>query len=129
MTTFPFEFERRFLTILKLTTGATPENSSVGIEEQRLRADFGRFHFRTPLSNVKDVRITRDYQWWKAIGARGSLADRGATYGTTTRGGVCVCFHETVSALPGFDSPGLTLTVEDLDGFATAVREAAGLPA
>lgn len=128
MTTFAFDFDPTWTWLVRLTTGATPDNSHVAVGDDRLVVDFGWLGIDTPLDNVRDVRITRDYRWFKAIGARGSLADRGATFGTTTRGGVCVCFHEPVRALPLFDNPGLTVTVEDLDGLADALRVAAGLP-
>lgn len=128
-TTFPFAFDSRYAAMARLTAGARPGNASVVLDDGQLVVRFGWLGVRTPLANVKDVRITRDYRWFKAIGARLSLADRGATYGTNTTGGVCVCFHEPVKALPVAASPGLTLTVEDLDGFATAVRDAAGLSA
>ena len=127
MQTFDFAFEPRWRSLVKLSTGATPANSHVTVGDGRLVVDFGRFGIDTPLDNVKDVQVTRDYDWYKAIGVRGSLADRGATYGSSTAGGVCVCFHERVNAIPMFHSPGLTLTVVDIDGLATAVREAAGL--
>ena len=127
MQTFDFAFEPRWRSLVKLSTGATPANSHVTVGDGRLVVDFGRFGIDTPLDNVKDVQVTRDYDWYKAIGVRGSLADRGATYGSSTAGGVCVCFHERVNAIPMLQSPGLTLTVVDIDGLAAAVREAAGL--
>ncbi len=126
-TTFPFDFDPRFAPMVRVTAGAHADNSSVRLDDDQLVVRFGWLGVRTPLGNVKDVQITRDYRWFKAIGARLSLADRGATYGTNTAGGVCVCFHEPVKALPVAASPGLTMTVADLEGFAAAVRDAAGL--
>lgn len=129
MQTFDFAFDPKWRTLLKVTTGATPANSHVTVGDGRLAVEFGRFGIDTPLSNVKDVQITRDYAWYKAIGIRGSLADMGATYGSSTAGGVCICFHDRVNAMPILQSPGLTVTVVDLDGLAAAVRDAAGLDA
>ncbi len=127
MATFDFAFDPTWALPLRLTTGATPANSSVVIDDERLEARFGWLHVVTAVSNIRDVTTTRDYRWYRALGARMSLADRGATYGSNAEGGVCVCFHEPVRALPVASSPGLTLTVADLDGFAEAVRDAAGL--
>lgn len=124
---FAFEFDRRFAPWLRLLTGATAQNSSVVLAADDLQVRFGRMGTTTPLGNIVDVKVTRDYRWFKAIGARLSLADRGATYGSTTRAGVCLCFHEPVSALPFVASPGLTVTVADPEGLATAVRTACGL--
>ena len=81
---------------------------------------------RTPLSNVAWVEVTGPYRWWKVIGpARGSFADRGLTFATTTRGGVCLGFHEPV---PGIEPsgrvlhPGLTVTVADPEAVAAEIR-------
>ena len=121
---FDFDFHPRFRRPLALLR-IRPSNSWVAIDEERFEARFGPLRLRTPVSNLADVQITRDYLAVKAIGPRGSLADRGATFGSTTRGGVCVCFHEPVTALAGrlMPHPGLTVTVEDLEGLAAAVRE------
>lgn len=124
---FDFAFEQPFALPLLLVTGATSTNSWVEVDERRLRVRFGRLGVTTPVDNVRDVQVTRDYRWYRAIGARLSLADRGATYGSNTTGGVCVCFHEPVQALPMVTSPAVTVTVADLEGLAAAVREVAGL--
>jgi len=127
--TFQFAFDPLWRAFLKLTTGATPQNSVVAVGDGRLVVDFGRFGIDTPLDNVKDVQVSRNYQWFKAIGVRGSFVDRGATFGSSTVGGVCACFHEPVAAIPLMRSPGLTMTVVDIEGLAAALREAAELPA
>lgn len=124
---FVFAFEPPFALPLRVVTGATPTNSWVEVDERRLRVRFGRLGVTTPVDNVRDVQVTRDYRWYRAIGARLSLVDRGATYGSNTTGGVCLCFHEPVQALPVVASPGLTVTVADLEGLAAAVRGVAGL--
>jgi len=123
---FAFAFDPRWERWLWLTTGATPDNSVVVLDDTHFDARFGRLRCRTPLENLKDVQVTRDYRWWTAIGARGSLADHGATFGSTTVGGVCVCFHEPVGGLFGRRvavHPGLTVTVADLEGLEAAVRQ------
>ena len=123
MVTFPFAFDDRFRLPLLLVAGATPDNSHVVVDDDGLVARFGWFRVASPWDNVRDVRVTRDYAAVKAIGPRLSLADRGATFGTNTRAGVCVCFHRPVAALtPVAMHPGLTVTVADVDGLADAVR-------
>lgn len=108
--------------------GISPSTSWVEVTDDELDVRFGPWSCRTPLSNVEDVRTTWDYSAIKAIGPRGSFADLGATFGTATRGGVCVCFREPVAALtPLRVHPGLTVTVEDVEGLAALLRERCGL--
>jgi hypothetical protein len=60
------------------------------------------------------------------------MTDRGLTFGTTTEGGVCLTFDQPVTGLDPLGvlrHPGLTVTVDDVEGFVTAVRERAGLVA
>lgn len=124
--TFPFRFDPVSLPLRAL--GVWPSTSRVEVTHTHLDVRFGPWSCRTPLANVKDVRITRDYSALRAIGPRGSFADGGATFGTSTVGGVCVCFHQKVSALtPARIHPALTVTVEDLEGFAAHLRERCGL--
>ena len=119
--TFPFRFDRVALPLRAL--GVSPRTARVDVTDSHLDVRFGPWSCRTPLTNVKDVQITRDYTALKAIGPRGSFADLGATFGTSTVGGVCVCFHEKVSALtPAAIHPGLTVTVGDMEGLATLLR-------
>lgn len=128
MTTFEFRFDPTWALPVRLASGATPGNSRVVVDDDVLVVRFGWLGVTTPVTNVRDVQVAHDYQWFKAIGPRLSLADRGATYGSNADGGVCLCFHEPVSALPlGGPNPGLTVTVADLDGLAGAVRAAANL--
>lgn len=68
-------------------------------------------------------RLTGPYRWWRAIGPRGSGADRGFTFGTSTHGGVCLCFREWVPfrAVRGGRMEALTVTVDDIAGLAQAL--------
>lgn len=122
---FAFAHDRRFALLLR-PFGVTPERAWVRLDDTSLRVRFGRFHVSTPLTNVKDVQVTGPYQAYKALGPRMSAVDRGATYGTSAHGGVCVCFHEPVRALAPFVNPGLTLTVADVEGLAAAIRRRLG---
>ncbi len=80
-------------------------------------ATFGFLKMETPLANIDEAHVTRDYRWWTAAGARGSLADGGLTFGTNRDAGVCVHFREPVpSPLRRKGHPALTVTVADVDG-------------
>ena len=119
--TFEFHFEPASLPLRAL--GIAPATSHVAVTDTHLDVRFGPWSCRTPLDNVRDVRITRDYRAYRAIGPRGSLTDGGATFGTSTVGGVCVCFHRRVAALtPVALHPALTVTVRDLEGLAAHLR-------
>lgn len=126
---FEFAFEKKYLPALA-AIGVTPLTARVDVDDDVLDARFGPWHCRTPLGNITCVQQTGPYSAIKAIGARGSLSDRGATFGTTTAGGVCVEFREPVKILDPSGMilhPGLTLTVSDRDGLEEAVRKATGL--
>ncbi len=90
-----------------------------------LVAAFGRLRLETSLDNVTEYRITGPYHWWKAIGPRGSLADHGFTFGTSARGGLCLCFRSWVERgwVRGGRVESLTVTVEDLDGLRRSLEE------
>ena len=123
---FPFRFDRVALPLRAL--GISPATSWVEVTDTELDVHFGPWRCRTPLRNVRDVRTTWDYSAAKAIGVRGSFADLGATFGSSTVGGVCICFHERVAAMsPVPMHPGLTVTVEDVEGLAALLRERCGL--
>jgi hypothetical protein len=129
MQTYAFDIDPRFR--LPLTAlGVTAAASSVRLDGGRLIVQFGRWHVETPVTNIEEVTVTGPYTFWRAIGTRLSLHDRGLTFGTNTRQGVCLSFRQPV---PGIDPaglikhPGLTVTVADPDAFAAAVRSAAGI--
>lgn len=119
---FPYDFDKRYAPMW-MVFGARPSRDGVTLtEDGRFKASFGFFHVDTPLDNVDDAHITRDYRWWTAIGVRASLADDGLTFGTNTRGGVCVHFHDRIPRRIGFrDHSALTVTVADLEGLTRAL--------
>lgn len=122
---FSFAFDPRFRPLLALA-GITPEHAHVTVTADRLIARYGPWSLETPLDNVAGVQLSHDYHWYKAIGPRGSFADRGLTFGTNTRAGVCVCFHRPVPGLEPFGlirHPGVTLTVDDPDALAAVLRD------
>lgn len=122
---FEFAFDPRFRPLLRVL-GVRPGNCRVVLDDEAFDVRFGPWYLRTPVSNLRDVQVTRGYRWFKAIGPRGSAVDGGCTFGTNAEAGVCVCFHEPVPALLPTDAlrhPGLTVTVDDVDGLVQAVRE------
>lgn len=126
---FEFAFDGRTRLLLALI-GVVPSTAHVTLDGARLVARFGPWSCETTVDNVVSVVLTGPYRAHRAIGPRASLADRGLTFGSTTAGGVCLCFREPVHGLDPFGAiahPGLTVTVADRKGFAAAVRTAAGL--
>lgn len=126
MSRFSFRFDpiSRPLRLL----GVSPATAWVDVGATHLEVRFGPWRCHTPLDNVADVRTTWDYDAIRAIGARGSFADLGATFGSSTVGGVCICFRDRVAALtPVPIHPALTVTVEDVEGLAAVLRARCGL--
>jgi hypothetical protein len=94
-------------------------------DDGRLLATFGFLKLETPLENVSGAHITRNYRWWTAAGARGSMKDDGLTFGTNAKGGVCIHFRAKVpSPLRRKGNSALTVTVKDLDGLTNALTDA-----
>jgi hypothetical protein len=121
---FPYDFDRRYRLIWG-PLGARPDVDGVTITgDGRLVATFGRYRVETPVANVKDVKVTGPYRWWKAIGIRGSLVDSGLTFGTTARGGVCILFHDRIPQVipPNKSHSALTVTVTEREELAAALR-------
>jgi hypothetical protein len=119
---FKFQVDKRFLPLL-LPCGLRPRRDGVTLTETSFVAKLGLFKLETPLENIEDAHVTRDYRWWTAIGPRLSFADDGLTLGTNHKAGVCVHFREKVpSTLKRSGHSALTVTVLDLDGLAAALR-------
>ena len=129
METFDFAFDPRFRPMLALL-GVTPRNSEVILtDDDRMVVRFGHWALETPLANVCGIQTSGDYRWYKAIGVRGSLKDRGITFGSNTRSGVCTKFTEPVPAATPTDlikHPGMTVTVADPAGFVAAIERRVG---
>ena len=68
--------------------GVRPATDGVTLtDDGPLRATFGLFKLETPLDNADGAHITRNYRWWTAAGARGSMKDDGLTFGTNANAG------------------------------------------
>jgi hypothetical protein len=123
VTFFGFRFDPRYTRWLALL-GIVPSRAFVGVGDGTLEARFGRWYCATPLDNVAGAELTGPYQWFKVIGPHLSFADRGLTFGTNSERGVCIRFREPV---PGLEPtgrlrhPGLTVTVEDVEGLISAL--------
>jgi hypothetical protein len=81
-TLYRYSFDKR-LVVFWGVFGVRPAKDGVSLtDDGRLRATFGLLKLETPLENVDGAHITRNYRWWTAAGARGSLKDDGLTFGT-----------------------------------------------
>ncbi|MFA1541867.1 hypothetical protein [Actinomadura monticuli] len=121
---FEFAFDPRLARPLALL-GIRPDTCHLTLSPSGLEARYGPWRVRTPLDNVAGAETSGPYSVWKAIGARVSLADRGLTFGTNARRGVCVRFHRPVRGIEPtgvLRHPGLTLTVADPAAVADRLR-------
>ncbi len=110
--------------------GLRPHRDGVRLGAGGFVATYGFFRVSTPLANVQEAHVTRDYRWWTAVGVRGSMADDGLTFGTNRRAGVCIHFAEKVpSPLRRSGHSALTVTVARLDALCEAITVLGSSPA
>ena len=104
--------------------GLRPSKDGViATDDGTFRATFGFVKLETPLTNIDEAHVTRNYRWWTAAGVRGSMVDDGLTLGTNRDAGVCVHFREPVpSLLRRKGHSAITVTVADLDGLVDRVQ-------
>jgi hypothetical protein len=119
---FPYAVDKR-LAPFWLPFGVRPGRDGVTLTDDAMfRATFGFVKVETPLRNVADAHVTRNYRWYTAAGARLSFVDHGLTFGTNDRAGECVHFHEPVrSPFKRKGHSALTVTVDDVDGLAATL--------
>ena len=125
VTRFEFAFSRPLSWPLALL-GVTPWTAHVDVTGDEFAVRFGPWSLATPLSNVEGAEVTGPYLAFKVIGPHISLADRGVTFGTTWRRGVCVRFRRPVpAALPKglLPHPAVTVTVADADRLAAVLQQ------
>ncbi len=113
---FAYAVDKR-LAAFWLPFGVRPGKDGVTITDNgTFRATFGFLKLETPLANIDEAHVTRNYRWWTAAGARRSFADNGLTFGTNRIAGVCIHFQAPVpSLLRRKGHPALTVTVADVD--------------
>jgi hypothetical protein len=123
---FGFAFDPLYR-LAGLPFGVTASTALVVVDPDRgtLLARFGPWRVETSLANVTGVELAGPYRRITTIGpARLSFADRGLTFATNNRRGVCVSFADPA---PGIEPtgrlrhPNLTVTVADPDGLAAAL--------
>ena len=125
--TFDFDFAPEYQA-MALLFGVTPSRTGVEVKDGRFVARYGFWQLETPLDNIADFETSGPYRIWTTIGpAHLSLSDRGLTFASNRRRGLCITFKEPV---PGLEPtgrlrhPGLTVTVSDVDGLARALASA-----
>jgi hypothetical protein len=122
--TFRFRFSPAYR-LASLPFGVTPGNARVDVGDGRLCARFGFWSVETALDNVIGTALTGPYGRLRTMGpAHLSLVDRGLTFATNGRRGLCIRFREPVAGLEPtgrLRHPGLTVTVDDVEGLAEAI--------
>ena len=100
----------------------TPASAYVEVAPEELRVRFGLWSLRTPLTNVRATSLSGDYAFVRTAGPPHlSLADRGISFATNSRSGLCVQFHGPVPAIDPtgrITHPAATLTVAEPAGLA-----------
>jgi|SRR5271157_2077269 len=126
---FSFAFGPSYRRLAKLF-GITPDSARVTVGDGELRASFGPWRVDTPCSNVEHAEVSGPYRFHTTAGpARLSFADRGLTFASNGRRGVCIVFREPVRGLEPtglLRHPGLTVTVADCEGLVRALLDEAG---
>lgn len=124
--TFDFSFDP-IHRALGLGFGVTPATTLVEVDGGRLVVRFGPWLVSTPLANVEGTEVTGPYATLKTAGpAHLSVADRGLTFATNARRGLCIRFRDPVAGIEPtgrLRHPGLTVTVADVEGLASAIAK------
>ncbi len=122
---FPFAFDPAYR-LSALAFGITPSRAWVEVGASELEARFGPWHITTPLDNVTAVQITGPYAFFKTAGpARLGITDGGLTFATNGERGVLLTFATPIAGLDPLGAihhPELTVTVEDVEGFAALMK-------
>jgi hypothetical protein len=113
---FPIRIGRRSSGYLRLWT-VTPETAFVDLDGD-LEVHFGRFRFRTPVTNLASWRIEGPWLWVTAIGVRMSIRHRDVSFAGSPHGGVRIDFRERVP-WGIFKVPAIYVGADDLEELAT----------
>jgi hypothetical protein len=119
---YPYRIDKWYLPVI-LPFGLKRKTDGVTLtDDATFIASFGFVEVRTPLTNITEAHITRNYRWWTAFGVRGSHADDGLSFGTNHDAGVCIHFEERVpSRVRKSGHSALTVTVDDVEGLTDAL--------
>lgn len=113
---FAFDFDPSHQ-FASLPFGVTPATSFIRVTDRDLWVRFGLWTVRTPVTNVIGYEYSGPYVFHRTAGpARLSFADKGLTFATNHRSGVCFEFAEPVRGIDPLGlirHPGLTLTPVD----------------
>ncbi len=125
--TFDFDFDPEYQA-MALLFGVTPARTGVEVARGRFVARYGFWSLATTLDNIGGFEISGPYRRWTTIGpAHLSLTDRGLTFASNRRRGVCIKFKQPVAGIEPtgrLRHPGLTVTVADVEGLAAALASA-----
>ena len=120
---FPIRIGARSATLLRILFGVRREEAFVEVGEGpdgEVRVSFGRWPFRTPLTNVTRWRIEGPWAWITAIGIRRSLRHGDVAFDGSPHGGVRMDFREPVRWLV-FRVPAIYASADDLEALAAAL--------
>jgi hypothetical protein len=108
-----------------LPFGITPSTARVEVTPTELVVRYGLWRLRSALQNIESTQITGDYAFVKTAGPPHlSFSDRGISFATNGRRGLCVSFRTPVRGIDPtgrITHPGATLTVRDPEGLAAAL--------
>jgi hypothetical protein len=126
---FAFRFDR-WHRLAALPFGVAPSSAHVEVTtaadgERVLTARFGPWCVTTPVDNVAGTETSGPYSLVKTAGpAHVSLKDFGLTFATNGSEGLCIRFRRSVPGVAPtglLRHPGLTVTVDDVQGLARAL--------
>jgi hypothetical protein len=116
---FRFGFDPSYRRISWLF-GVTETRAILTVTESEVTARFGPWVLSTTLDNVTGAEASGPFAYLKTAGpAHLSLSDRGLTFATNGRRGVCIRFRDPVPAVDPFGlirHPNLTVTIIDTVG-------------
>lgn len=123
---FVFAFDPRYRHLGRFF-GVGPGNARVSLTGDELTGRFGPWRIRTPLANIAEAELSGPYCVVKTIGpARLSLGDRGLTFASNARQGVCLRFTTPIAGIDPWGlirHPNLTVTVCDGVGLIEAIND------
>lgn len=126
---FAFDFDPSYRRAAR-PFGITPDRAWVEVSDHLLDARYGRWRLTTELSNISSVAVTGPYNFFKTAGpAHLGVTDLGLTFASNGRRGTLITFRRRVRGFGPIPHGELTVTVEDPEGLAQVLRQAASLPA